>query len=668
MSSGHRPDRLPGAARLPPALIGLLGLLVGLALWYGLVRAMLTGRPLVPESVLEARKLGLVSFTVVNGYDTGQEAVAWLVGCLVVPVSAWVGWLQARGPQVAGRRPRTVAPPGPLPAWVPLLGVLGVAVAVAARAGQEFITGPNPWGTFGLMGEEGVYLGTVQALRTGRVLYADLVFPYGPLLIQPLNAWLWAFGDTVANARTYTLLLHSAGIVGAAVALVGLSGLRRGGWLGLGAALGLALGAPLFLPTLNGVLLRPLLAFLPAAAVFAGGRRIGFVPGLPAPSQRPEWPNPLTDAFTWSGALAAFALFFSFEVGAAGTVGLLASLLLVNAGRPSWLRAVGGGVAASLLGLASIGSGSGVPAFFEQAWQMVTLPALGYQALPYPDLFGIFRDASGDLGAFAPEDTATALWSVIPPVTIWIALAVGLCRPRPGPGPSAHAPLLAAALVAAVLFRAALGRSDLYHLWFYGAAPTVLLVALLLGRLHAVLAAGYRPIVPALAALGILGAIALDAEEAIRFPLDEEQRLGEQAGIDDPLVPVALGLDRAGGVEVLPRLARQAEATVARVRQLPAQDQVWFYPSESTYYFLTDRPLPHRFLWAYDAATPGLQALAIEDLESSEPRWVVRSTDTFPIDWIPQHQLVPELDRYLASHYVLVETLPGAELLERSSP
>ena len=668
MSSGRRPDRPVGGARLPPALVGALGLLIGLGLWYGLVRALLTGRPLLPTSVGEARELGLVSFTVLNGYDTGQEAIAWAIGCLVVPVSAWVGWLQARGPQGAGRR-RPAPPTTPsLPAWVPLLGVLGVALAVAARAGPGFVLGPNPWGSFGLLGEEGVYLGAVQALRTGRVLYADIDFPYGPLMIQPLNAWLWVVGDTVADARRFTLLLHTAGIVAAAAALVGLTGRRRGGWLGLGAALALALGAPLFLPTLNGVLLRPVLAFLPAAAVFAGGRRVGFVPGRPAPSQRPSWPNPLTDAFAGAGALAAGAVFFSFEVGAAGAVGLLASLLLVNAGRPSWSRAAAGGAAASVLGFAAIGFGPGVPAFFEQAWQMVTLPALGYQALPYPDPIGLFRDSTGAFGAFAPQDTATALWALIPPVTIWIALGVGLCRPRPGPGPSGHAPLLAAALVAAVLFRAALGRSDLYHLWFYGAAPTVLLIALLLDRLHRALAAEYRPLVPALAALGILGAIALDAEEAIRFPLDEEQRLGDAAGIDDALVPVALTMDRAGGVEVLPRLARQAEAAVARVRQLPAQDAVWFYPSESTYYFLTDRPLPHRFLWAYDAATPELQAQAIEDLEASEPRWVVRSTDTFPIDWIPQHQLVPELDRYLAAHYVLTETLPGAELLERSTP
>jgi hypothetical protein len=668
MNSGRRPESVPGGARISPLLAGILGLLVGALLWYGLVRILLEARPALSSSIAEARQAGLVSLTVRAGYDKGQETVAWLLGCLVIPVSAWVAWLQARGPRGAGRRATVEETTSSLPLWMAPLGVIAVALAVVVRSGDGFITGPSPWGTFGLLGEEGVYLGAVQALRTGRVLYADLDFPYGPLLLQPLNAWLWAFGDTIANARGYVLALHAVGIVAAAGVLIGLAGLRRGGWLGLGAAMALALSAPLFLPTLNGVLLRPVLAFVPAALVFAGGRRIGFVPGQPAPSSRPVWPNPLTDAFTLAGFVAGGAVFFSFEIGAVAGAGLVLSLALIGSGPTSWMRAAVGGVVATLLSLSTIGFGPGIPAFFEQAWQMVTLPGLGYQALPYPDVGGLFRDGSGAFGSYGPDNASTAFWATVTPVLVWLALAIGLCRPRPGPGPSAHAPLLATAFVAAVLFRAALGRSDLYHLWFYGAAPSVLLLALLLDRLHAALAADFRPAVFAIAALALLGVIFLDAEEDVRFPLDEDVRLGEAAGLDDPLVPVPLSVDRAGGVEVLPRLAEQAEAVVRRVRQLPRNDQVWFYPSEATYYFLTDRPVPCRFLWAYDAATPALQARAIEDLEASAPRWVVRSTDTFDIDNIPQSELVPQLANYLATHYVLVETLPGGELLERSTP
>jgi hypothetical protein len=75
--------------------------------------------------------------------------------------------------------------------------------------------------------------------------------------------------------------------------------------------------------------------------------------------------------------------------------------------------------------------------------------------------------------------------------------------------------------------------------------------------------------------------------------------------------------------------------------------------------------VPLRYLWAYDAATPAMQQLAIDDLEASAPRWLFRSTDTFSIDHIPQNHLMPRLDGYLKENYRLVEVLAGATLHER---
>lgn len=60
-----------------------------------------------------------------------------------------------------------------------------------------------------------------------------------------------------------------------------------------------------------------------------------------------------------------------------------------------------------------------------------------------------------------------------------------------------------------------------------------------------------------------------------------------------------------------------------------------------------------------------MQRRAIAELESSRPRWVFRSTDTFEMDHIPHHRLVPLLDGYIAQNYRPVQVLPGATLLER---
>jgi hypothetical protein len=529
--------------------------------------------------------------------------------------------------------------------------------------------GPNPWGSFGLLGEEGVYLGAVQAMRNGRQLYTELEFPYGPLLIEPLSWWLAVFPDSVVSARVYTALLTSLGLAAAALVLRALVGPGRGAWLGLLGALALALLAPVFLPTLNSVLLRTVLPFLPAALVLAGARGLDYRSGEGGPLLVEPWRCP----FAAAGLAAGIALFFAFDTGAAAGAGLLLSLALVGGGAPVYGRvalpfaAVCTGVGAALL------LGGNLGGFIEQGGRMLHLPAIGYQALPYPDAFGIFVDSSGHTGGYPPinpaTDTwsgATALWSVLPPILIWLALGIGLRAPRAGGRATRNAGLLCTAVVAAVLFRAALGRSDLYHLWFYGAVPVVLISLLLAERAWDIATRELRAVLVLVLSLCVAGLLSLGTEGEVRFPEKEELRLAAVAGIGgDPLEARTVESERTGRLELLPRLAVQVEVTLHRVNELPADDGVYFFPSEAAYYFLTDRPVPMRYLWAYDAATPAMQQLAIDDLEASAPRWLFRSTDTFSIDHIPQTHLMPRIDSYLKANYRLVEVLAGATLHER---
>ena len=166
--------------------------------------------------------------------------------------------------------------------------------------------------------------------------------------------------------------------------------------------------------------------------------------------------------------------------------------------------------------------------------------------------------------------------------------------------------------------------------------------------------------------LAIAAILRLSPESEVRFSASEEIRLAKTAGITgDPLSPRTVDFDRLGDVELLPRLAVQLQVILHRVSELDDRDGVYFFPSEAAYYYLTDRPLPLRYLWAYDAATPEMQAEAIAELQRSQPRWLFRSTDTFAIDHIPQTHLMPRLDTYLKDNYRLVEVLAGATLHER---
>ncbi|MCO4773691.1 MAG: hypothetical protein KDA24_26910, partial [Deltaproteobacteria bacterium] len=354
----------------------------------------------------------------------------------------------------------------------------------------------------------------------------------------------------------------------------------------------------------------------------------------------------------------------SFEVAAVAGVSSVVAMGLHRPGRDAWAKSFGAAVVTGLILLIPLTLQGGLWAFLASSVDMIRLPSLGYQALPYPDVAGIFEDAGGHLGAFGPQDTATRAWASIPPLTIWAALGMGLCALGSRNKHQTTA-IFVAGFASALLFRGALGRSDLYHLWFYGAVPVVVLgavaFALLWDAAGAEVRAGLFPAV----ALCVVGVAVLETEQGIAFPAEEEVRLAAAVGINDPLLPRTLDVGRTGRLKALPRLAAQVDAITRRAAALPKDDGVWFYPSEAAYYYLADRSVPIRYLWAYDAATPQMQHRAIADLEASAPKWVFHSSDTFAIDHIPQQDLVPLLDAWLAENYRPVQVLPGATLLER---
>ena len=623
-----------------------LGLLIAVPVWATLVRHAI---PRSGLALARALDMGLISNTVLEKYDKAQEQNAWLLGCLIVPLGLWAGWRALRGPPSMRRRPpeddtnaRTIAP-----RWVPWVAIGTVFLWVMARPG--FLHGANPWGSFGFLGEEGVYLGAVQAMRTGRVLYAELAFPYGPLLIQPFDLFLRVAGDTVVAARLWVLFLNGLGILAIAYTVYCLVGPRRGSWAAAAAAVAIAAVMPPFLPTLNGVLLRPAMALLPAAVAHAAGS------GWLGERRRP---------YLVSGVLVAVGGLLSFEIAGVAVLSTFVALLMHRADRTRHGQVWGACLAAGVIGLTPLALQGGLGGFFAQALEMVLLPTLGYQALPYPDAAAVFLDATGTFGAYGPADTPTLVWAVLPPLVIWAALGIGSLGAMKRTG-GATIGLFVAAFAAAVLFRGALGRSDLYHLWFYGAVPVVTLAVVMLTLLWERAPSEGKALLVPMAALGLVGLVALHTQQEIAFPASEEQRLGDALAIEAPLVERPIRVGRTGRLRLLPRLASQVEAITVRAMALPREDGVWFYPSEATFYFLADRRVPLRYLWAYDAATPAMQRRAIADLEASQPRWVFQSADTFEIDHIPQADLVPLLDAWLAANYRPVQVLPGATLLER---
>ena len=181
---------MPENRRLGPFAFASAGFFFGLVAWFFLGR-MLPVHSLRDVSALAA-DIGMTSLSLREGYDKGQELRLYVLGTFLVPGGLLLGWfLSTRNLPGSRSRPSTSQNTTKSQYHALLTYKLPwVIVALAALATglqPDVLHGANPWGNFGLLAEEGVYLGAIQALRTGRTLYADLHFPYGPMLIQPLS-------------------------------------------------------------------------------------------------------------------------------------------------------------------------------------------------------------------------------------------------------------------------------------------------------------------------------------------------------------------------------------------------------------------------------------------------------------------------------------------------
>ena len=634
---------------------------LGQGLMWGLLVGALVAVPwallLLPLNTAElarADELGLASFTVVAGYPESQELPVYLWYVLAAP--AIVGVLAAR------RRREDLARPSSdraRPWWENAVAAALIAIVVLDLG---YVIESIGWGRFGFLAEEGVYLGTAAGLRAGGALYRDLAFSYGPLMAWPVPVALRLAGDDLIG---YRVLVWAFNVLGLALGWMVLKKLVRRPAVALAGLAGLGLLAVPVLPNLNAVTLR--LALGAVAAVLAA---CGASQGKAGARLQ-----------LGGGVAAGAALGFSFEVGVAAVVAAGIGCLLPWINRGGYSRSlhaaarVGVGMTAVLVPLTlALALRGELVAFVTTFGQMVTLPGAGYQALPWPDLLGWFRDASGQHRPFPPvaltysapgdslhagERLAITWWACVPWVVLGSGVAVSIAAVlrsrRERVMGSRTAGLVALVIFGIIVGRGAVGRSDLYHLQFYGALPASLVAASLVDRILA----RTRRWPAHLAAAGLMLALVVSvASWPPRYYATGARRpLASHIGVlDADLTP--LDRPRSRHVRLAPDLAAEVRTVIDWSASLDEQRTVWFYPSEASYYWLTGRAPITPYPWAYDAATRQQRIDLVEELQRTPPDCVLVTEGTFSIDHVPAAGLLPEIEQWLASEYV-------ADLLSR---
>jgi hypothetical protein len=232
--------------------------------------------------------------------------------------------------------------------------------------------------------------------------------------------------------------------------------------------------------------------------------------------------------------------------------------------------------------------------------------------------------------------------------------------------------LFAVLVFGLLLYRAALSRPDLYHLFFVS-PPALILFFLLLdraaaagGNLTAACAARWRWGMSA--ALSVLMALLFLVPEYRNYTLVNTLKYGlnfkEKWSRQESGYQILQA--RTGGVPV----GEELVDSVAKIADFLANntrpgEYVYFFPNEGGYYFLFDRKNPSRYALSYQAITAEQRREIIRDLELKKPRFVIYSRRVWLVDNIQPGVQVPEIVHYLKEHYLPFQDMDEILVMKR---
>ncbi len=373
-----------------------------------------------------------------------------------------------------------------------------------------------------------------------------------------------------------------------------------------------------------------------------------------------------------SGVFAAFALFFSYEIGLYTiAAAVLTSLLLgVARRRVEWdglepwriavLFAAGVLLGASpfLIYLASRGA---LRAFAEVSF--VTIPQIidPVWSLPFPDLITTFR-SNLSIHTLADFVVWEKFHLILSPLSIAVALAYLIQRWLRRRSDPLDFALLVLAVFAAVSQRSALGRAEFRHQYF---------AAFLVGPLLVVLAVLF---VRKLRALWLSGA---DGDRAFTAAIVTACALAVATLFWIPDL-ISARLDDL--IRYQARVTRSfrdghAEEVRHRIREVSAQivtltgpdEPIFDYSNQPAFYFFANRPNPTRFYQVPIISPRRFQAEVIRDLERARPKVIIKTSpegfDRF--DNIPNALRTQAVEAYVLDCYRFYRSIRGVELWTR---
>lgn len=654
---------LSGRITRPPRALGLVlthSAILGAGALFGFALSLaVTALPIDFSSELEeARRLGIVSRTILAGYPESRDLLIY-AAVLVLPVfCALAGWLLwVRSGMKAGLaealygRERPPEQAGGTAGMSAFFAVMAFYVVASFNINLFYMPGYNAQtGAWPLLVEDGVFLAYSQSIFDGGVYGRDFFSEYGPMMIYPLVWSMKLLGKTVVTERVYTYLLNLAAYVAVAVLLYRSLKSRT---LFIIAAVAFFFIYPPFSYT------------GPHASFFRWA--VGLIPLVIL-----HWRggNNTKGLNLLAGMVAGQGFLFSFEVGVSAAAAVTGYHLFQAARNSLWRPAgtsIGLFVLGFLLSLLPLGIYFWLRgALLDIAANIYSAPKLymlGFGALPFPPPSDLFR-VSSCLGALF------FYWPLFVFIVISLRIVPAAILRR---STVQDTFLLSLLLYGIVLFRSALGRSDDYHLYMVS-QPAFLLLFLSIDAalIHARGTAEVSKFVRMLPSLLLCGMTVLVVMATPLLKSKIAFVVRELGSVQKKMTRVQM----AGSVPELLRGGIDFDArTAASLKvigpflnsHMQQGDLVYFFPGEPAFYFLFDRANPTLYPAAYSAATAAQRQALIRQLEEKKPRYVVYSLRTWRPDGIDELLRLPEVVSYLKMHYATVVDTEGIRIMERQT-
>ncbi len=653
-------------------LVLLLSHLLSIAVAWLVCRAL----PVSLAQMEEASGLGIHSLTILAGYPKSHEFtvyIVWEICVIALTIAVWWGWSVWCGRSMSAEAQSETVRMKP-PMWSPepqrkrLMDwvLISIVIAYAQFGSDRFVTGfwwKDVYWPF--LSEEGTILATADRLLHGGVLYRDEFAVYGPLMLYPVS-WLMRIVDSVVTLRIYAFILDCLGLLLLYHAL--LVFFRHRGWavLGLGFFLLNFSLADFAVGTLFRVSIHESVFRFTVGLAWL----LFFLRDPKGPGRRD---------LVLTGASLGVALTFSHEI---GIVSCVSFLILVSTSR-LWgipTREIRRQLVYAALGLggavipwiAFFASHGALRAAITDLFLYPKYIGLGYGALPFPSLDDlwialtrVFRNPPLDA-----LSTLTGYW--IP----WIiavgatSLGIRLLQMRLDRDDRI---VWGMVLLAGMLFKAGLGRSDIVH--FQPALVPAFVIGLMLARRFAAGVMKKRILVCSWSfwcgiAVSLLSVIALQPPRPVLAsfvygnlsPFDHKLKSRWNEDEWSPLKDIP----RARGVLVPKEMAAEFDDVVRYiVSHTRPSDSIVAFPNEAAYYYYAERPNATRFSIAYVAVTHEDRREMIDAMEKNRPPYIIYSLSAFRPDNINENIAIPELVEYIGRSYMPVRHVGHSVILMR---